>query len=107
MSPERLADYPGVATTKEQGYANFEISVWYGILAPTGTPRDIISRLNTELVKAFAQRDVYERVDKTGLTPAPQSLEEAAQFVRREAENCKEKRGRRSKPRSVAAQASR
>ena len=51
-----------------------------------GTPRETLARFNAEVLKAFAQREVYDQVDKTGLQPAPQSLEEAAQFTRHEAE---------------------
>ncbi|MFO0006955.1 MAG: tripartite tricarboxylate transporter substrate-binding protein, partial [bacterium] len=52
LMPQRFPDLPDVPSTREQGFPNFEISVWYGMLAPTGTPREIIARLNTELAKA-------------------------------------------------------
>ena len=85
LSPERLADYPGVATTKEQGFANFEISVWYGILAPTGTPRDIINRLNAELVKAVTSPDMKPRFAAAGVEPLTSTPDEFGRFIQSEA----------------------
>jgi tripartite-type tricarboxylate transporter receptor subunit TctC len=85
LSPERLADYPGVATTKEQGFANFEISVWYGILAPTGTPRDIINRLNAELVRAVTAPDMKPRFATAGVEPLTSTPEEFGRFIQSEA----------------------
>jgi tripartite-type tricarboxylate transporter receptor subunit TctC len=85
LSPERLADYPGVATTKEQGFANFEISVWYGILAPTGTPRDIINRLNAELVRAVTAPDMKPRFATAGVEPLTSTPDEFGRFIQSEA----------------------
>ena len=85
LSPERLPDYPGVATTKEQGFANFEISVWYGILAPAGTPRDIINRLSTELGKAVHAPDMKPRFAQAGVDPLSSTPEEFGRFIQSEA----------------------
>jgi tripartite-type tricarboxylate transporter receptor subunit TctC len=85
LSPERLADYPGVATTREQGFANFEISVWYGILAPTGRPRDIINRLNAELVKAVTSPDMKPRFAAAGVEPLTSTPDEFGRFIQSEA----------------------
>ena len=85
LSPERLADYPAVATTKEQGFANFELSVWYGILAPTGTPREIINRLNTELAKAVYAPDMKPRFAQAGVEPLTSTPDEFARFIQSEA----------------------
>lgn len=85
-SAKRVAQYPDVPSLSESGLPGFDAGGWYALFVPAATPRDIVVRLNAEMLKAFAQRDVYERVDKTGLQPSPQTLEEAASFVRREAE---------------------
>jgi len=85
LSPERLADYPGVPTTREQGFANFEISVWYGILAPTGTPRDIVSRLNAELGKAVQSPEMKPRFAQAGVEPLTSTPDEFARFIQSEA----------------------
>ncbi|MSQ70125.1 MAG: tripartite tricarboxylate transporter substrate binding protein [Betaproteobacteria bacterium] len=85
-SAKRVAAYPDVPSLAESGLPGFDAGGWYAFFLPAATPRDIVVRLNAEVVKAFGQRDVYDRIDKTGLQPSPQSLDEAAQFVRREAE---------------------
>ena len=85
LSPERLPDYPGVPTTKEQGFANFEISVWYGMLAPAGTPRDIINRLSTELGKAVHAPDMKPRFAQAGVDPLSSTPEEFGRFIQSEA----------------------
>src|SRR5215213_8534454 len=58
LAPQRSAQLPNVPTSKESGYDNFEISVWYGILAPAATPREIINRLNAELNKVVTSPDM-------------------------------------------------
>lgn len=85
LSPERLPDYPGIATTKEQGFANFEISVWYGILAPSGTPREIIGRLNAELGKAVMAPDMKPRFAQAGVEPITSTPDEFSRFIQSEA----------------------
>ncbi len=65
LAPQRSAQLPNVPTSKESGYENFEISVWYGILAPAGVPRDIINRLNAELNKAIATPDLKRNSRRT------------------------------------------
>jgi tripartite-type tricarboxylate transporter receptor subunit TctC len=78
-----LADVPTIA---ESGLPGFEALGWYGFFTTAGTPRDVLQRLNAELVKALNDRELAERIEKMGLVPAPQSLDEAARFVAAEAE---------------------
>jgi len=85
LSPERLHDLPDVPTTREQGFANFEISVWYGMLAPAGTPREIINRLNTELTKAVTAADMKPKLAQSGVEPLTSTPEEFGNFIRSEA----------------------
>jgi tripartite-type tricarboxylate transporter receptor subunit TctC len=85
LSPERLAALPNVPTTKESGYENFEMSVWYGILAPAGTPREIITRLNAEFTKATASADLKERFAAAGVDPLSSTPEQFGTFIRSEA----------------------
>src|SRR6218665_3022453 len=57
-TPKRLAAAPEIPTVAEQGYPGFEVSVWYGLAAPAGTPKPIIAKLNAELNKALASQEV-------------------------------------------------
>jgi tripartite-type tricarboxylate transporter receptor subunit TctC len=86
LSPARLPDLPQVPTTRELGFDNFEISVWYGMLAPAGTPREIISRLNAELVKAVTAADMQPRLAQAGVEPLTSTPEEFGLFIKSEAQ---------------------
>ena len=85
LSPKRLPDLPNVMTTKEQGFENFEMSVWYGMLVPAGTPREIINRLNAEFTKATTAPDMRPRFATAGVEPLTSTPEEFAAFIRSEA----------------------
>lgn len=85
LSPERLSSLPDVPTTKEQGFENFEISVWYGMLAPAATPRDIINRLNAEINKAMTAPDMQGKLATNGVHPLTGSPEKFGNFIRSEA----------------------
>ncbi|MBC7778984.1 MAG: tripartite tricarboxylate transporter substrate binding protein [Proteobacteria bacterium] len=85
LMPQRLPDLPEVPTSKESGFPNFEISVWYGMLAPTGTPREIVNRLNAELAKAVTAPDMKTRFAAAGVEPLTSSPEEFGAFIRSEA----------------------
>ena len=85
LSPARQSDLPDVPTAREQGFDNFDISVWYGMLAPAGTPREIISRLNGELVKAVSAPDMKPRFAQAGVEPLTSTPEEFGQFIKSEA----------------------
>lgn len=84
-APQRIAALPDVPTIAESGLPGFEAAGWYGFFATAGTPRDILQKLNAEIVKALGAADLSERIEKLGLVPSPQSLEEAARFVAAEA----------------------
>lgn len=58
----RLKSAPNVATIAEQGVTGFEAVVWWGILAPAGTPRDIVDKLNQALATSLAHPDVEKRL---------------------------------------------
>ena len=84
LSPDRLPALPNVPTAKESGYENFEMSVWYGILSPAGTPREIISRLNAEINKAMTAPDMKEKLVAAGIEPLTGTPEAFAAFIRSE-----------------------
>ena len=70
LSKERVPSLPNVPTSKEAGIDNFEVTTWYGILAPAGTPRDIVNRLNAEWIKIAAMPDTKEKMQNAGFETA-------------------------------------
>lgn len=84
LAPQRAAQLPNVPTAAESGYENFEISVWYGILAPAATPRDMLNRLNAELNKAIVAPDMKEKLAGNGIEPLGGTPEQFAAFIRSE-----------------------
>jgi tripartite-type tricarboxylate transporter receptor subunit TctC len=60
---------PNVPTIAETAIPGFEASTWWGILAPAGTPAAIVSEVNSRLARAFAQRDMTERIAALGAEP--------------------------------------
>jgi tripartite-type tricarboxylate transporter receptor subunit TctC len=65
-SAKRASSLPDVPTMQEAGIAGFDISQWQGVLAPTGTPRRVVERLNAEIRAALAAPDVRERLVTQG-----------------------------------------
>jgi len=81
---KRAALMPDVPTIAEAGYAGYEALNWYGFLAPRGTPKDIIDRLNREIVKALAAPQAVAALHKTGTEPKSSTPDEFAQYIKRE-----------------------
>lgn len=75
---------PELPTMAEAGVTGFDISTWYGILAPASTPPDIVRKLNAEIVKILKSDDMREKLKAQGAEPAPTSPEEFAAFIRAE-----------------------
>ncbi|HEY6821709.1 MAG TPA: tripartite tricarboxylate transporter substrate binding protein [Burkholderiales bacterium] len=73
-----------VPTLIEQGVADFDVNAWFGLLAPAGTPPEIIAKLNGAGVKALGAPATRERLQSLGLNPAPGTPEEFARFIRAE-----------------------
>ena len=83
-SRNRSAALPDQVPVAEQGLKDFEVRAWFGVIAPAGTPRDIVSRYNAEIVRILAQPDVRARLTSIGLDPVTMSPEEFAAFIREE-----------------------
>jgi tripartite-type tricarboxylate transporter receptor subunit TctC len=75
---------PGLPTIAESGVPGFEASGWFGILAPAGTPRDIVARLNAEIVRGLAGADMRERLAALGGERAGGGPEQFAVHLRQE-----------------------
>jgi len=80
----RLA--PDVPTLAELGYPGVLAELWYGMLAPAGTPREIIVRVHDDMTRALALPEVKSALAAQGMEVAPSSPEEMAALMRRDAE---------------------
>ena len=83
-SPKRLANFPDVPTVAELGYPGFEAATWSGLVAPAGTPKAIIDRLNTEANKALGNPEMKQRLYEDGSTPLGGSARDFAEFIKTE-----------------------
>jgi tripartite-type tricarboxylate transporter receptor subunit TctC len=83
-SPQRMAAIPEVPTIAESGLPGLEIVQYYGLVAPAGTPRPIVDRLNSELRKILATDDMKQRLTTAGGDAFPSTPEEYAQNIVRE-----------------------
>ena len=86
LSEERVATLPEVPTGKEAGVEGLVMPLWYGMFAPAATPREIVSRLNRELVKALESLDVREKLTAQGVEPWPGTPEQLAELLRADIE---------------------
>jgi len=84
FSNERHPLLPNVPTAKEAGIDNWEVITWYAILAPAGTPRDIVNRLNAEWIGVAAMPDTIEKMQKAGLEPLSGTPEQFSKFLKAE-----------------------
>jgi tripartite-type tricarboxylate transporter receptor subunit TctC len=84
IDSKRAAALPEVPTVAEAGLANFEVTTWYGVLAPAGTPRTIVTRLNAEIVKAMQAADTKERLAAMATEPVTSTPEAFGQLIREE-----------------------
>ena len=80
---QALPDVPSIA---EAGVPGYEATQWFGVLAPAGTPRPIIDRLNQEIVKLLKLPDVRDRLIADGTDPVGNTPEEFASYIRSETE---------------------
>ncbi len=77
-TPKRVSQLPDVPTLQEAGVSGYEGSVWLALLAPPNTPREIVTRLNTELAKVMAQPDTRKALNDAGVEPSlstPEALQ--------------------------------
>ena len=84
ISRQRLPALPDVPTVAEAGLPGFEVTTWYGILAPAGTPRPIVARLNSELVKVMHSPEMKDRLAGIGTDPVTSTPEEFAAYIQAE-----------------------
>jgi tripartite-type tricarboxylate transporter receptor subunit TctC len=83
---QRSALLPELPTIAESGLAGYEMLNWLGLFAPAGTPRAVVDRLSTELIRIVRLPDMRERLNPQGAEPAPLGTEEFTVFVKSEIE---------------------
>ena len=81
MSPTRSAMLPDTPTIAESGYAGFEASVWYGLIAPAKTPQAIVDKLYAAVQKALAAPDVQKRISDVGGEVTPGAPAQFAKLI--------------------------
>jgi len=83
-TPKRSSMAPDVPTMSEAGVAGYDVTTWYGLLVPAGTPREIVARLHDAAVSAMAHPAVKQRFSKTDLEPTTTTPEQFGAYVRGE-----------------------
>ena len=83
-SPTRLAALPDLPTVAESGYPGFEADQWYGVVAPAGTPRDLVIKLNAQINQALNAPDIKARLTSEGAIATPATPEAFGQLIVRE-----------------------
>jgi tripartite-type tricarboxylate transporter receptor subunit TctC len=84
MSHERLRSLPDVPTAREAGIDNFNVSTWYGIMAPAGTPSDIVNRLSAAWSKVTKMPDTLAMLQKAGLEPLSCTPDQFSEYLKAE-----------------------
>ncbi len=79
---QRLPGTPALPTISESGFPNFEAFPWYGVLAPAGTPREIVQRLNTEITQAVNLPEIRERLGQLFFEPTTATPEQFASIMK-------------------------
>lgn len=88
-SAQRSTSLPDVPTMQEQGMKGFDVSTWYGLFMPVGTPTDIAAKMNAEVNKLLASKEVQEAILAQGAEPKAMSLSEFDKMYRADFTNSK------------------
>lgn len=83
-SPKRLDALPDLPTVAESGYKDFEADQWYGVVAPAGTPRDIVTKLNLQINQALNSVELKTRLNSEGAVATPTTPEVFGKLIQSE-----------------------
>ena len=83
-SAQRLPALPAVPTVAEQGYPGFEASTWLGLVGPAGMPAEAVTRINAEVVKLLARKDVQDKLASEGSLVVTGTSAQFGEFIRAE-----------------------
>jgi tripartite-type tricarboxylate transporter receptor subunit TctC len=86
MEPKRLASLPNVPTMAEAGYPGVELSAWFGLSVPAGTPKPVIDKLHDAAIKAMKDPDVKNKLEGFGFVIVGSTPEQYAAFMKSETE---------------------
>ena len=81
---KRSSMAPALPTVAELGYPGFDVSSWQGIVVPAGTPKEVVERLNRELVKVLASQDVKDQFAQQSAEASPSTPEQFGAYIRQE-----------------------
>jgi tripartite-type tricarboxylate transporter receptor subunit TctC len=84
LGPARVAQLPSVPTAAEAGLPRLAATAWFGLIAPKGTPAEVVARLNGEVRKAVASAELRDAIATQGLEPAADSPQEFAELIEKE-----------------------
>nr|WP_233582928.1 tripartite tricarboxylate transporter substrate binding protein [Candidimonas sp. SYP-B2681] len=84
---ERSKAAPDLPTMQESGFPSYDVSSWFGIIAPKGTPDDIVNKLNSVIQTAMAKPDVQARLADLGAVPAKTTPAEFGDFIKSEVDS--------------------
>jgi len=83
---KRSSVLPEVPTLAEAGLEGFNIGTWFGVLAPSATPKDVTARLNAEMVKVIQSSEFGKRMEEIGAEPIGDSADQMALQIKEETE---------------------
>ena len=79
---KRIAALPSLPTVAESGLPGYQVENWIGLAAPAATPKNIMSRMNTELAKVLAQPETREKLAAQGIETLTATPEQMAEMIR-------------------------
>ncbi len=85
-TPERIPAEPDLPTVAESGVPGYEVTNWHGLIGPKGLPRAIVERIHGELTKIIKQKDMEDRLQADGVSPAGGTPEQLFEQIRKEIE---------------------
>jgi tripartite-type tricarboxylate transporter receptor subunit TctC len=75
---------PNAVPLAEQGFPDYDVSLWFGMWAPAGTPTAVVQKLNAQVAASMRNAEVIEQFGKLGISPLPMNPQDFARFVRSE-----------------------
>jgi tripartite-type tricarboxylate transporter receptor subunit TctC len=82
ISDGRSKYFPDAPTMAEQGFADAQVTPWFGVVVPAGTPQPVVGRISEALEKALATGDVQQRLDTAGCEPKSAPLKQFSDIIK-------------------------